>query len=92
MNKVDRLYDLFGSGTKISMICGVSRSLVSRWKRRGAIPPMYNLRLKTAARDEAYLNFDNDHDREVFISSVSDCLELAECPTCGQKIDEHKVL
>lgn len=92
MNKVEKLSKLFGNAATLSACCNVSRTLVTRWKKSGTVPPRYNMAVKMAAADIAADKFKVEGDAREFINQVEACLELSVCPSCGKAIEDHRVI
>lgn len=102
-NNVEKLVELFGGAkAELARICGVNPAMIWRWGkpntwqsgrargRDGHLPTQYNRAVMAAAR-ERVANM-SGKDAFDFVSAVSACLDPAVCPTCGQSIDDGRVL
>lgn len=89
-NKVEELARLLGGKAVLADTVERSAALISRWVRRGAIPPQYNNAIRTAAREMAGVI--SERHPEAWLAQVEACLDPAVCPTCGQAIEEGRIL
>lgn len=83
MNRVEKLAEIFGGLGKLAEACNVHHSLVTRWRKKGFVPPHYNGRILEAACA-----------RELNASAIaSDGLLITNrCPCCDQLLPEGKVI
>lgn len=95
MTPVEMLTDLFGSRGALAEAAGVDRAMVTRWAKPaewkagghvgngGRVPPRHNRAIMNAAMVR---------NPTMDIAAVMACLDPATCPTCGQPIDDGRVL
>jgi hypothetical protein len=103
MTPVETLTELFGSRGALADAAGVDRAMVTRWAKPaewkagghvgngGRVPPRHNRAIIAAAVEKAQSTM---HGIDVvnFVDAVTGCLDPATCPTCGQPIDDGRVL
>lgn len=73
---LDYLCEIFGSAAELARGLGVDRSLVTRWRRNGRLPTVYNGRLIEAAEARGILR-----------SEVAPYLDPHVCPCCGSALE-----
>ena len=102
MTNLDRLAAILGSRGAVARAAGVDPSLVTRWAKpdtwksgrnrgnNGRIPAQHNRAIMISV---AKMMRSMPLDAAIaFQASVLECLDPAVCPTCGQPIDDGRVL
>lgn len=90
MNNVELLADLFGNKRALADVWQVDPAIVTRATHAGRVPPRFNAHVRAAMRDRAMTM--SPTQAVAFVSAVESCLDPAVCPTCGQPIEEGRVL
>lgn len=99
-SRPEKLAELFGGKSVLASICEISPSIVTRWCKRGAIDPSYNVKIKRALGDKvAAMQASPDsanHDASYyddFVSQALACLDEVEiCPHCGQPMTGRRLI
>lgn len=90
-SRPEKLAELFGGKSVLASICEISPSIVTRWCKRGAIDPSYNIKIKRAAGERAK-DMSPDEANE-FVSQALACLDEVEiCPHCGQPMTGRRLI
>jgi hypothetical protein len=79
VTRMERLFQLFGSGSEVARVAGVTRSAVSRW-RDGTYEPrpeFQTLILKEAKR------------RNLDLEEIADLVGVERCPCCNMPLDRE---
>lgn len=101
MNNVERLADLFGSKANLASVCGVDRAEPTRWSKsrdensrgnNGRIPVKHNLAIREHARMLTAGAWSVPSEARDFINQVEACLDAEVCPTCGQPLNDGRVV
>jgi len=90
-NKVERLAAIVGGNAVIAHMCGISRSLITRYAKEGEIPQRYRRPIEVRMRDVIEKRYPFGGDRDAALTAALDCLPPAVCPHCGAST-EGKVL
>lgn len=90
MNNVEKLADLFGSKRALADAWGVDPAIVTRAIKTGRVPVYHNYATRAAMRDK--VDHMGPEQGLAFVEAVLACLDPAVCPTCGQPIDDGRVL
>jgi hypothetical protein len=102
VSQVETLAELFGGKGKLAEAAGTDRSMVTRWDKPydwregghvgngGHVPTRHNRAIVGAAMEHAARL--PDEEAKAFMDAVSACLDPAVCPTCGQSVDDGRVL
>lgn len=100
MNNVERLAELAGSRTELAAICGVDRSLVTRWAapvdhlmgrnhgHGGHVPTKFNNAIRAWAVNQRP-RFEDADKWFAFYEGVKSCLDPDACPTCGRAYSDE---
>ena len=102
MTPVEQLTQLFGSKAALARAAGTDPAMVTRWEKPidwkgaghvgngGRVPPRHNRAILAAAA--ALVKDKPQGFRDSFMIAVAQELDPSTCPTCGQPIDDGRVL
>lgn len=92
MNKVETLAEMVGGKARLAHIIERHPAVVSKWVRRGRVDTAYNTRIKRALAEIAGTIAGSEAAQKEWLSHALACLDAPICPTCGQSIDNHRVV
>lgn len=102
MTPVQALAKLFGSRSALARAAGVDPAMVTRWEKPvdwkgdghvgsgGRVPTRHNRAIMSSAGH--MIAHEPAQTRQDFIGRVAAQLDPAVCPTCGQPVDDGRVL
>lgn len=93
-NRVERLAGIAGGKKKLAEICAVSPSLVSKWVKKNAVDPAFNVRIKSALAGSLYSpEADLDGTYAAKWAAAVACLDEVEvCACCGQPLEGRRAI
>lgn len=87
MTKIEKLAEIVGGKAEIARMCGVSRSIITRYDNLdGELPVRFRAPILDNLRDVISKKYGAEKIDEM-LTEAMDCLPSAVCPCCGQSIE-----
>lgn len=86
MNKVERLAEILGGKQELAALCGVDKSMVTRFAKKGEIPPSYRGRIVAGLRGAIERRTSNPEARDAWLTEAVELLPPDVCACCGQPL------
>jgi hypothetical protein len=86
MNKVERLAEILGGKQELAALCGVDKSMVTRFAKKGEIPVRYRACIIGGLRAVIERRASSQTVRDAWLEEVSGLLPPDVCACCGQPL------
>lgn len=87
MTEIDKLAEIVGGKAEIARLCGVSRSIITRYSNKdGRLPVRFRKPILDGLRDTVSKRYRADEVDDMMTQAM-ECLPSAVCPCCGQSTE-----
>lgn len=87
MTEIEKLAGIVGGKAEIARLCGVSRSIITRYDNKdGRLPVRFRKPILDGLRDAVEKRYPPNVVDDMMAQAM-ECLPSAVCPCCGQSIE-----